>query len=419
MKILYLHQHFSTPKGSTGIRSYQMAQKALQQGHEVTMVCGSYGGGQTGLTSPSSRGMRRGFVDGIQVIEFDLAYSNNANFFIRSLLFVRFMLRSIWLVLTEEYDIAFATTTPLTVGLPGIVARWIRRRPFVFEVRDLWPELPKAMGVIKNPLILGALSILEWASYKSATRLIGLSPGIVEGITKRGVAPDRVMLIPNGCDMDIFSSEISPWRPFGLNANIMLAVFTGTHGIANGLDAVLDAAAVLKRRGRDDIKILLVGQGRNKSMLQHRVSVEHLSNIFFHDPVNKQKLSQLFAGSDLGLQILANIPSFYYGTSPNKFFDYISAGLPVLTNYPGWVADMVTTNKCGFAVEPDSPEALASALEAAADERTRLKMFGVNSRALARTQFDRDLLAAQWVKWVAEAPASLPNRNWTFFKRLR
>lgn len=405
MKILYLHQHFSTPKGAVGIRSYQMARKALQQGHEVTMVCGSYGGGETGLSTPLSRGMRRGYVDGIQVIEFDLAYSNNANFLVRSLLFVRFMLRSIWLVLTEEYDIAFATTTPLTVGLPGIVARWIRRKPFVFEVRDLWPELPKAMGVIRNPLILAALSLLEWASYKSATRLIGLSPGIVEGITKRGIPANRVMLIPNGCDLDIFSSsQLSPWRPSEIAATDLLAVFAGTHGIANGLDAVLDAASVLRDRGRTDIKILLVGQGRNKPMLMQRASGQGLSNVLFHDPVDKKKLAQLFAGADLGLQILANIPSFYYGTSPNKFFDYISAGLPVLTNYPGWVADMINTNECGFAVKPASPEAFANALETAADDRATLRISGENSLILAQRQFDRELLAAQWVKWVTETP---------------
>lgn len=409
MKILYLHQHFSTPKGATGIRSYQMARKILQQGHEVTMVCGSYGGGKTGITGPLSRGMRRGIVDGIDVIEFDLAYSNNANFLIRSLLFVRFMLRSVWLVLTEEYDVAFATTTPLTVGLPGIVARWVRRKPFVLEVRDLWPELPKAMGVIRNPAILAALSILEWASYKSATRLIGLSPGIVEGITRRGIPTDRVKFVPNGCDLDIFSSRASPWRPNGVAADDLLAVFTGTHGIANGLDAVLNAAAVLKDRGRTDIKILLVGQGRNKPMLQQRASAEGLCNVLFHEPVDKMRLSALIAGADLGLQLLANVQAFYYGTSPNKFFDYIAAGRPVLTNYPGWVADLITANQCGYAVTPEAPDAFANALEAAAANRDALKKMGQNAQALAKLRFDRDTLADQWFEWVSGA-ASLPNK---------
>lgn len=403
MKILYLHQHFSTPKGSAGIRSYQMARKILQQGHEVTMVCGSYGGGETGLITPLSRGMRRGTVDGINVVEFDLAYSNNANFLVRSLLFVRFMLKSIWLVLTEDYDIVFATSTPLTVGLPGIVARWVRQKPFVFEVRDLWPELPKAMGVISNPVILGALSALEWASYKSATRLIGLSPGIVEGITRRGISVDRVRLVPNGCDLDIFASNEAPWRPDGVAADDLLAIFTGTHGIANGLDAVLDAAAVLRDRGRSDIKILLVGQGRNKPMLQRRALEQGLHNVLFHDPVNKKRLSGLMAGADLGLQLLANVSAFYYGTSPNKFFDYIAAGLPVLTNYPGWVADLITANHCGYTVLPDASDVFADALEAAAANRLLLKTMGSNAQFLAKRHFDRDDLANQWFAWASGA----------------
>lgn len=404
MKILYLHQHFSTPKGSVGIRSYQMARRCVEQGHSVTMVCGSYGGGQTGLAIPSKWGMRRGTVDGIEVVELDMAYSNNMGFVHRSLLFVKFMFRSIWLALTEEYDVIFATTTPLTVGVPGIVARWVRNKPFVFEVRDLWPELPKAMGVIRNPLVLTVLSFLEWASYKSATRLIGLSPGIVEGIVKRGIGVNHIALIPNGCDLEIFDDVEAKWRPDTIGEKDLLAVFSGTHGAANGLDAVLDAALVLQNRQRNDIKILLIGQGMKKPWLQQRAAVENIKNVIFHDPVNKEKLAQLLASADVGLQILADIPSFYYGTSPNKFFDYISAGLPVLTNYPGWVANMIEDNKCGFPVEPGSPEAFADALEAAADDRVKLKLAGDNSRKLARKNFDRNQLSGEWVKWVAGRP---------------
>lgn len=405
MKVIYFHQHFSTPKGSAGIRSYEMARRLLARGHQVTMVCGSYGGGATGLTQPFASGRRRGLVDGIDIIEFDLAYSNTDGFLKRAKTFVKFALRSIGLAFTEKYDVLFATTTPLTAGIPGIFARWLLGKPFVFEVRDLWPELPRAMGVIRNPIILGAMSLLEWASYRSAHRLVGLSPGIVEGIAKRGVTRDRIDAVPNGCDLSIFGAEVSPWRPAQVRTTDLMAVFAGTHGMANGLDAVLDAAAELKHRGRDDIKLVLIGQGKLKSGLQSRVAREGLDNVVFHDPVNKAKLAGLMAATDLGLQVLANVPAFYYGTSPNKFFDYIAAGLPVLNNYPGWLAEMITKHRCGFAVSPDSPAAFADALEQAAADRDALKAMGQRGRALAETQFARIKLADRWVDWVTGVKA--------------
>jgi len=400
MKILYFHQHFSTPKGSAGIRSYEMAQRLVARGHEVTMVCGSYRGGKTGLTQPFETGRRRGTVDGIDIIEFDLAYSNTDGFVKRSMTFMKFALRSAGLAFTENYDVLFATTTPLTAGIPGILARWLRGKRFVFEVRDLWPELPRAMGVIRNPLVLTAMSALEWASYRSAHRLIGLSPGIVGGIARRGVQRERIEMVPNGCDLAIFSGQTQPWRPAQVRPTDLMAVYAGTHGMANGLSAVLDAASELKQRGRDDIKLVLIGEGKLKSGLQARAEREALNNMVFHEPVDKLRLAGLMAGTDLGLQILANIPAFYYGTSPNKFFDYIAAGLPVLCNYPGWLAELIDAHGCGFAVPPDDPAAFADALERAADNRSALRAMGQNGGALATAEFNRAVLADRWVAWV-------------------
>ncbi|PIE47830.1 MAG: glycosyltransferase WbuB [Gammaproteobacteria bacterium] len=400
MKILYFHQHFSTPSGAVGIRSYEMAKRLLHHGHEVTMVCGSYSGGRTGLTGPFQKGMRKGVVDGITVIEFNLSYANTDGFVKRAATFLKFSLRSIIVAFREQYDIVFATTTPLTAGIPAILARWLRRKPFVFEVRDLWPELPKAMGVISNPIILWLMSMLEWISYHSANRCIGLSPGIVKGIVKRGIDKDKVTLIPNGCDLSIFDQPVSAWRPQGVADTDLMAVFTGTHGIANGLDAVLDAAVELKKRNRGDVKLVLVGQGKLKAQLQKRAKTEQLDNVIFHDPVAKKELSGLLKSADIGLQILANVPAFYYGTSPNKFFDYISAGLPVLNNYPGWLSEMIEARQCGYNVEPGDAIAFADALAHAADNREGLVDMGKSAKQLAKEQFNRHDLANQWVQWV-------------------
>lgn len=399
MKVLYLHQHFSTPSGSTGTRSYEMAQRLIERGHKVTMVCGSYKMGRSGITKPFKNGMRTGKIDGIDVIELELPYSNHDLFAKRILTFLRFALSSIRISFYHQYDILFATSTPLTAGIPGIFAKLLRRKPFVFEVRDLWPELPKAMKVIRNPIILTAMSALEWCSYHLADACIGLSPGIVEGVKRRGITSEKVTMVPNGCDLRLFRdrSRFEGWRPEGVHPNDLMAVFAGAHGIANGLDSVLDAALVLREKGREDIKLVFIGEGRLKEELRTRATKECLNNCVFLDAISKEKLSGLLAGADLGMMILANVSVFYYGTSPNKFFDYISSGLPVLNNYPGWLADMINKYDCGLVVPPDDPVAFADALVHAADNRGILTGMGERARNLAVGQFDRQVLADRFV----------------------
>ena len=401
MRLLYIHQHYTTPKGSGGIRSYEMAQRCIREGVSVTMVCGSHSGGNSGLNSPFKWGKRTGNVDGIDVIEFNLAYSNNDNFIKRTCLFILYSLRALFVALTYKYDIIFASTTPLTAGIPGIFARWIRGKLFVFEVRDLWPELPKAMGVIKNPIILKLMEFLELATYKSANRLIGLSPGICDGIASKGIQNEKIIEIPNGCDISLFSKNINGWRPDGVKKDDVLFVFSGAHGIANGLDAVLDGVNILKHRNIDGFKIVLIGNGKLKANLMHRASIDKLNDyIIFLDPVPKEKLIGLLNSTDVGLQILSNIPAFYYGTSPNKFFDYISASLPVLTNYPGWIAELIQKNNCGFACDPGDPNKFADEVVNILNNKGALREMGKNAHTLAYNEFSRDKLSLRWFNWV-------------------
>ena len=401
MRVLYFHQYFSTPSGSTGTRSYEMAQSLITRGHEVTVVCGSGRMSSTGLAGKPVKGTRRGKVDGIDIIELDLPYSNYDSFLKRSWIFLLFAWQSIGLALSLKYDLLFATSTPLTAGIPGIFATLLRRKPFVFEVRDLWPELPREMGVITNPVILWAMGVLEWMSYHSARGCIGLSPGIVQGINRRGISPDRVAMVPNGCDLEMFNPLVGDvLRPDGVGEGDFVAVFTGAHGIANGLDAVLDAAGVLMERGRGDIRLVFIGDGKLKPALVARAEREGLVNCLFIDSVSKLKLTAYLRGADAGLMLLANVPAFYYGTSPNKFFDYIAIGLPVLNNYPGWLAGMIKDNNCGLAIEPDNPIAFADALEKMADNPLLRKEMSSNARNFAVKEFDRAKLGNNFVNFL-------------------
>lgn len=401
MRVLYFHQHFTTPSGSGGTRSYEFARALVARGHRVTMVCGISDRAALNLAWDARRRWFRGPIDGIDVIALPLAYSNRAGIARRTWLFLRYALRSTLLGLEENYDVLFATSTPLTAAVPGIVARGLgRSRPFVFEVRDLWPELPRALGM-RNPILLGGMSVLEWLAYRTASACVGLAPGIVEGIARRAPRGRRVELVPNGCDLDLFHPRArAPLDLPGIAPGDFVAGFTGAHGIANGLDALLAVAAELARRGRPEIKLVLIGDGNQRDALRARAAREGLTNISFHPPVKKTDVAHITASFDCGLMILANVPAFYYGTSPNKFFDYISAGLPVVCNYPGWLADLIATHGCGFAVPPENAGAFADALIRLADDGDLRARQGSAARTLAETQFAREKLATQWVDFL-------------------
>jgi glycosyltransferase involved in cell wall biosynthesis len=185
--------------------------------------------------------------------------------------------------------------------------------------------------------------------------------------------------------------------------NDFVAVFAGAHGHANGLDAVLDAAAELQRRGRRDIVLALIGEGKLKPKLQERARREGLENCRFYKPMPKRELNQVIGCANAGLMILANVPAFYFGTSPNKFFDYLSAGLPVLNNYPGWLAGLIQQHRCGLVVPPGDSAALADALCRLADQPELRAEFSRNARRLAENKFAREQLATRFVDWLEAA----------------
>ena len=402
MKILYYHQYFQTRNSAGGTRSYEFSKRLVEIGHEVTIICARSSSEDLSLNEKTGNGYRQGLVDGINVIQIDLLSSNKSNFFHRSIVFLRFAFRSTIFAFKEDFDLLLATSTPLTIGIPGIILKLFKpKKKFVFEVRDLWPELPKAMGVIKNPVILWLMKRLEVITYKSADACIGLSPGIVEGIARYGVHRNKIALIPNACDLDLFSpgkqdKSIIP----GCDDKSFIAIFTGAHGIANGLDYVLDVAKFLKGLKATTIQLVLIGDGSQKNKLVERAIQSELNNCTFLNPVPKHKLAKILQAADVGMMILADVNAFSYGTSPNKFFDYIASGLPVMVNHYGWVADMLKFNSCGFAIDPKHPEDYAQKLVELSLNPELCSVLGTNSRALAERNFSRDDLTDKWIDFI-------------------
>ena len=397
MRVLYFHQHFATPAGSAGTRSYEFARALVARGHTVTVVCGAHA--QSGLELPfdPTRGWRRGLVDGIDVISLLLPYANRDGVARRTWTFLRFAARSVRLALTLEADLVFATSTPLTAALPGLAAQAARGLPFVFEVRDLWPELPRALG-LRNPLLLGGMEVLETAAYRAADAVVGLSPGIVRGIRRKSSPRQRVVMIPNGSDLEVFHPRLRRAGALpGFGPDDFLAGFTGAHGPANGLDALLDVARELRRRGDRRVKLVFIGDGKEKERLAAQAAAEGLDHCRFFPPIPKTELGAVTASLDCGLMVLRDVPAFYDGTSPNKFFDYAAAGIPVVNNYPGWLAGLIADHDAGSVVPPADPVAFADALQTLAADPARRARQGAAARRLAETRFARADLAADFV----------------------
>jgi len=397
MHVAYIHQHFQTLADSSGTRSYELARRLIRAGHRVSMISGASESVAQRLKGAGD--VVRENADGIDVNYINEPYANKMSFWRRVLAFQRFAARSRKVAIDLKPDLIFATSTPLTVGLPAMKAAAKLGVPFVFEIRDPWPELPIEMGVINNPVLKWYLRRMERRIYHAATHCIGLSPGMKDAFVQQGVPERRVSVIPNGCDLTLFSPERSvPESEWIGDRSRCRFVFSGAHGHCNGLDALIDAAVELKKRGERGIQMICIGTGVCKPGHIERTKREGVEDyLLWHDPIPKAKFAKLLPTFDVGLMILANYPIFYYGTSPNKFFDYISCGMPVLNNYPGWLADMIGAEDLGHAIAPNDAKAMADSLVWFRDHPEERSAMGARSRAFAEREFAREKLADQFV----------------------
>jgi len=296
----------------------------------------------------------------------------------------------------DRPDVVFATHTPLTVGLAGVELGRYFGVPFVFEVRDLWPEALVNVGALTNPVAIWWLRRMAHRIYREARHIVALSPGMKEGIVRTGVPAEKVTVIPNASDLDLFRPDLdgrAARERLGLG-NRFAAIYFGAMGLANGLEYVIEAARVLAQRGNERIVLVLHGSGGKRDELENLAHGYGLKNVVFSALVsNKEEVARLVAGCDVCLTIYRAAKEHTW--SPNKMFDALAAGKPVLINVPGWLGETVEKNSCGRYVDPCRPEALADALEELSNNPALCRQMGQNARSLAERQFDRRILAAQ------------------------
>jgi glycosyltransferase involved in cell wall biosynthesis len=394
MKITYLYQFFTTPKWPGATRAYEFARRLVKRGHEVQMVTSN--SGWTGMKLKDAEPAPVGLTveDGIVVNWLNVGYSNKMGFVRRVIAFLLFSVRAGVKAVRLQSDVIFATSPPLTIGIPAVIAAALKRKPLVFEVRDRWPEAAIQLGVVKNRILIAAAEWLERFIYSRADLIIALTPGIRDEIIKTGIRPEMVSVIPNSCDLELFDNPAAPLlreSPYDFGGKIVLT-YCGVHGPANGLDFVLDCAKACAERNLDAVLFLLVGDGKMKPRLIERTEREEIRNVVFWDPIAKTEIPRLMAASDAGLTIFDDLP-ILRTCSPNKFFDCLAAGRPVFTNMTGWLRELIETNGAGFFIDPSNPTTISNGIDMIVKNRNEWRTCCRNARRLGEAQFSRDILA--------------------------
>ncbi|HUU17562.1 MAG TPA: glycosyltransferase family 4 protein [Sedimentisphaerales bacterium] len=392
MHILYIHQHFATPAGSTGTRSYEFARRWVKAGHKVTLIAGHYDIG--GLQVDRALYQKQ-TIEGINVVVVGTKYSNKQSHLRRITSFLSFCFLSIYAGLrTKGVDVIYVSSTPLTVGIPAMVIKWARHIPFVFEVRDQWPEIPIELGITTNRFLIKILLWLEKTIYKNCSSIVALSPGQADGIRAVLTEEKSITVIPNSCDIDLFRPDIdgsAVRQRMGWGDKLVL-LHTGAMGKVNGLDFVINAAERLKEHS--DIMFVLIGDGNQKLFLEGRVKELGLTNVEILSSVPKQELPEFYAAADMGLVIIGNFPIIEHN-SANKFFDSLSAGKPVLLNYSGWQRKILEENAAGFGCDLCNLDQFVEKVLHLNSHRKQIEQMGQNARQVAIKEFNRDELAKQ------------------------
>ena len=408
MHILYLHQYFATRKGMTGTRSYEFARYLVSKGHRVTMITSGLANRE--FPVPEGRQYAEFETEGINVVAIAAAYNDpqvgtGMSGSQRMLKFYHFA----WSACRvgkklPAPDVVFATHTPLTIGLAGLTLGQHFKVPFVFEVRDLWPEALVNVGALKNPLAILWLERMAKKIYTGAKHIVALSPGMKEGIVRTGVSAGKVTVIPNASDLELFSPDVDgsvEHQRLGLGDKFA-AIYFGAMGLANGLEYVIEAARILAERGNNKIVFVLHGSGGKRAELEKMASKYELTNVIFSNLVpDKEQLARIVAGCDVCMTIYRAAKEHTW--SPNKMFDALAAGKPVLINVPGWLGETIENNNCGRCLDADRPQMLADALEELAADRELCRRMGKNARELAEREFDRVKLANRLENVLIEA----------------
>lgn len=400
MHILLVHQSFATLDEPGGTRHYELARHLASLGHQVTVIASpvSY------LTGKAHSGrvawLERLEEPGISIYRTYTYSALHRSFIHRVFSFLSFMFSSFWVGLSIRHvDVVWGTTPPIFQGITAWSLARLKRVPFLFEVRDLWPAFAIQVGVLRNPLLIKASEWLERFLYSHADRLVVNSPGFIEHVRARGAK--GVEVISNGADPRMFNPQDdgAAFRELHGLGGKYVVLYAGAHGLSNDLGIVLEAAQILRQHA--EVVFIFLGDGKEKPALMSRAEEMGLSNVRFIASVPKLEMAQVLAAADACIAILKPI-SLYATVYPNKVFDYMAAGRPVLLAIDGVIREVVELAQAGISVQPGNAPALAEAILTLANQPAVGRAMGLNGRSYVETHFDRVVLADKLARLLQE-----------------
>ena len=394
MHILLIHQAFSTLDEPGGTRHHELARYLALRGHKVTVIASpvSYLTGEKNIPPGSDLSPQEN--ENVTILRACTYSALHRSFVHRVFAFISFMVSSFFIGLrVKNVDVIWGTSPPIFQGVTAWLLARIKRVPFLFEVRDLWPSFAIAMGVLRNRTLIWLSLWLEQFLSRRADRVVVNSPGYVAHVTARGAR--HVDLVPNGADPEMFDpwDDGEPFRCTNHLENKFVVLYAGAHGISNDLGVVLEAARILQGQlATAQVMITFLGDGKEKSNLQQLAATLKLTNVMFLPPVPKAEMAAALAGSDACLAILKPIDE-YKTTYPNKVFDYMAAGRPVVLAIDGVIREVVEAAGCGIFAQPGNPTALAEAIRSLAVDKRKARAMGLSGRMYLEQHFNRSALA--------------------------
>jgi glycosyltransferase involved in cell wall biosynthesis len=395
MHILLIHQAFAALDEPGGTRHHEFGRALVAHGHRVTVIASrvSYltGAPLSGHSGSQAAGDKSEH-GGVTVIRAASATTLHKSFARRVFAFISFMTASFFIGLrVKNVDVVWGTSPPIFQGITAWLLARLKRVPFLFEVRDLWPQFAIAVGVLKNPILIKLSLWLEHFLYRRADVVMVNSPGYVHRVMERGAR--RVELVPNGADPDMFdpAEDGSVFRSRHNLVDKFVVMYAGAHGLSNDLNVVLESALILSKTS-PRVMLVLLGDGKEKTALQKQAAGMGLPNVLFLPPIPKMEMPAALAGADACLAILKPIEE-YMTTYPNKVFDYMAAGRPIALAIDGVIHTVVERAGCGVFAQPGDPAALAEAVKKLAADPVQSRSMGLAGRKYLEENFSRTIIA--------------------------